>query len=410
MTFRPCKEEGSMPEIAENFFENNIFHFNSFACECVEDIRHTSLGMPPIRTYKIQSRQDKPLLFAFIAKCGLARIAKNGTSEESNILGSLIALPDKKESDLFGFFQRNGFLFPTSSSGYESIDSTALYELIYRIKATVELMTAANEIRKDYKKILHLTLYLMLSEPVSIKMDSLSVPYETCHHSFVDILAKADSMQLSWERHQEEFNKNTYTVADTIISPSYEFDINEYNDIISGASLSGAVSCTPLYKKIAQLYCNYNGSPMERKIIDFLFHLNHDIGQVLTYDMQNGLTFKGTANFSNLADSMNTSLLEFARFVLGEEINANLGGIHPEYNVQTMAPSWKIDSLLSAAYFSIFYLKPDLELYRPCANPRCGRYFLVRTTSTRTMYCSDECRNRVMQDRYRKRKREREGK
>ena len=50
----------------------------------------------------------------------------------------------------------------------------------------------------------------------------------------------------------------------------------------------------------------------------------------------------------------------------------NLDGIHPVYNSETMAPSWKVDSLLCAAYFSIFYLKPDLELYRPCDNPRCG--------------------------------------
>lgn len=55
---------------------------------------------------------------------------------------------------------------------------------------------------------------------------------------------------------------------------------------------------------------------------------------------------------------------------------------------------------------TIFYLKPDLELYRPCDNPRCGRYFLVKTTSTRNRFCSQECCNRVTQDRYRKREKE----
>ena len=399
-----------MPQIKENFYENNIFHFNSFACDCEEDIQHTSPGEPPVRTYKLLSHCEKPLLFSYVAKCGLARIAKNGTSEESNILGSLIALPDKKESDLIDFFRRNGFLFPISSSGYESIDSGVLYELIYRIKATVELMTAANEIRKDYRKILHLTLYLLLSESIRIQIDSSQTVYETCHHSFMETFTKADTMLLSWNRQQEEFNKDTYTVTDTIVTPSFEFDISEYNDVISGTSLAGTVPCTPLYKKVVQLYCNYDGNPMERKIIDFLFHLNHDIGLVKTYDMKNGLSFLDKADFSNLNESMKSSLLEIARFVLGEEINANLGGVHPEYNIQTMAPSWKIDSLLSAMYFSIFYLKPDLELYRPCANPRCGRYFLVKTTSTRTMYCSQECRNRVMQDRDRKRKRENQDK
>lgn len=85
-----------------------------------------------------------------------------------------------------------------------------------------------------------------------------------------------------------------------------------------------------------------------------------------------------------------SSLIEIAKYIIVEEINA---------------PSWKVDSLLCATYFSIFYLKPDLELYRPCDNPRCGHYFLVKTTSTRNRFCSQECCNRVTQDRYRKRKR-----
>ena len=111
---------------------------------------------------------------------------------------------------------------------------------------------------------------------------------------------------------------------------------------------------------------------------------------------------------AEFSDEMKNALLEIAKFVIGEEINANLDGIHPVYNIETMAPSWKVDSLLCAAYFSIFYLRPELELYRPCDNPRCGCYFLVKTTSTRIKYCSPECGNRVTQDRYRKRKREKE--
>lgn len=105
---------------------------------------------------------------------------------------------------------------------------------------------------------------------------------------------------------------------------------------------------------------------------------------------------------------MKAALLEIAKYVIGKEINANLNGIHPVYNSETMTPSRKVDSLLCAAYFSIFYLKPNLELYRLCDNPRCGKYFLVKTTSTRNRFCSQECCNRVTQNRYRKRKREKE--
>lgn len=405
MTFNNMEGE-IMPKIIENFFENNIFTFQSYSCDCVEDIEHTTPGLPPLKTYKFQSDEEKPLLFGYRAKTGLFRIAANGTTEEDNILGSLIALPTKKPSDLYNFFKRNGFLFPVSSSKYERIDAALLYEFILRLKATVELMTAINEIHKDYNKITQLTFYLMLSEQLQIDMFSLPEPYTTCRHSFIDTLSQSSTLSLSWERQQEAFEKDTYTVIDTIKVPSYELNINEYNNILSGTDINGTISITPLYRQITQLYCNYSGNDIERKTIDFLFHLHHDFSQLRTCDMVNGLTFFAPTDLSTMSDEMKSTLIEIARFVLGEEINANLNGIFPMYNVQTMSPSWKVDSLLSAIYFSMFYLKPDLELYRQCANPRCQKYFLVKTTSTRTKFCSTECCNRVTQDRYRKKKRE----
>ena len=103
---------------------------------------------------------------------------------------------------------------------------------------------------------------------------------------------------------------------------------------------------------------------------------------------------------------MKKAALRVAKIIIAEELNANLVGIRLIYDAESMKPSWKIDNLLCAAYLSVFYLNPDLELMRPCANPKCNNYFLVKATSTRVRYCSTECCNRVTQDRYRKRKRE----
>ena len=153
------------------------------------------------------------------------------------------------------------------------------------------------------------------------------------------------------------------------------------------------------------MYLNDDSSGMNRMITDFLFHYFYDVGMI---DFSNGLSYYTEPNIANFTHEMKGALIEIAKFIIGEEINANLDGIHPVYDSKTMAPAWKVDSLLCAAYFSIFYLKPDLELYRPCDNPRCGRYFLVKTTSTRNRFCSQECCNRVTQDRYRKRRREKE--
>ncbi len=110
--------------------------------------------------------------------------------------------------------------------------------------------------------------------------------------------------------------------------------------------------------------------------------------------------------FNLQLSAKSTCKKHIARLIIGEEINENLNGIHPQYNVATMSPSWRVDSLMGAIYFSIFYMKPGLELYRLCANPNCNQYFLVKTTSTRNKYCCPECGNATAQRNYRKRKKE----
>ena len=381
-----------MPQIKENFYENILFKFESCSCDCVEDIEHVATGKEPISHFKLQAIPEHPILFGYAAKDGLVRIAPNGTVEERNILGTLISLVNKPTKELIFFLKNNGFLFPVSTSSYENFDKAALLGIINRLKMTVELMTATNEIIKNFKKICDLTLSLLFSEDFSIKTDSMKQAYYSCHHSYVDML-KNPPVQLSYTRQQEGFNGYTYNINDSIYG-TYNLDIQDYNDIIGGYK-SVPEYRTEFYQNVTYMFLNYDKQDINKKISDFLFHF--------LYDM-NG---DSSNEFSN---EMKSALIDISKYVIGEEINANLDGIHPIYNSNTMTPSWKVDSLLCAVYFSIFYLKPDLELYRPCDNPKCGRYFLVKTTSTRIRYCSQECCNRVTQDRYRKRKREKEGK
>ena len=381
-----------MPQIKENFYENILFKFESCSCDCVEDIEHVAPGKEPISHFKLQAIPERPILFGYAAKDGLVRIAPNGTVEERNILGTLISLVNKPTKELIFFLKNNGFLFPVSTSSYENFDKAALLGIINRLKMTVELMTATNEIIKNFKNICALTLSLLFSEDFSIKTDSMKQAYYSCHHSYVDML-KNPPVKLSYTRQQEGFNGYTYNINDSIYG-TYNLDIQDYNDIIGGYK-SVPEYRTEFYQNVTYMFLNYDKQDINKKISDFLFHF--------LYDM-NG---DSSNEFSN---EMKSALIDISKYVIGEEINANLDGIHPIYNSNTMTPSWKVDSLLCAVYFSIFYLKPDLELYRPCDNPKCGRYFLVKTTSTRIRYCSQECCNRVTQDRYRKRKREKEGK
>jgi hypothetical protein len=147
-----------MPQIKENFFENILFKFESCSCDCVEDIEHIAPGAEPISKFKLQAMPERPILFGYAAKDGLVRIAPNGTIEERNILGTLMSLANKPTKELVSFMKDNGFLFPVCAGTYEVFDEISLYGIINRLKMTVELMTAANEIRKNYKKICDLTI------------------------------------------------------------------------------------------------------------------------------------------------------------------------------------------------------------------------------------------------------------
>ncbi|RGC79764.1 CGNR zinc finger domain-containing protein [Hungatella hathewayi] len=380
-----------MPQIKENFFENILFKFETCSCDCVEDIEHVAPGEEPISKFKLQAMPEHPLVFGYAAKDGLVRIAPNGTISERNILGTLISLTNKPKKELITFLEENGSLFPISDEKYETFPEDKIYGIINRLRMTVELMTATSEIRKNYQKICDLTIQLLLSDEVSIGTSSMETAYSSCHHRYVDLIKNPPS-QISEEHEQDNFDGETYYIKDSIYG-TYKLDISDYYEIIGGyCTIPGF---TPwFYQNLTTAFLNLETNDILKKINDFLFHYLHDMVR------------KNNTDFS---DEMKTALLEIAKFVIGEEINANLNGIHPVYNSETMTPSWKVDSLLCAAYFSIFYLKPDLELYRPCDNPRCGRYFLVKTTSTRNRFCSQECCNRVTQDRYRKRKREKEG-
>ena len=89
--------------------------------------------------------------------------------------------------------------------GYQEIDELSLYNIIDRLRLTVELMTAANEIHKDYLKILQLTAVLLFAKDFSYEYDMADIKYISCHHSYVDLLQNPPII-LSQMRKQEEFD------------------------------------------------------------------------------------------------------------------------------------------------------------------------------------------------------------
>jgi hypothetical protein len=161
-------------------------------------------------------------------------------------------------------------------------------------------------------------------------------------------------------------------------------------------------------RSIMQSYVNHTKAPKnERLLIEVLYHVYFNIGSFSNVTPDEILFNEAVStnhpipNWDAFDEKLKKAITEVAKIVITEEINSNMSGVHPEYDSNLMEPRWKVDSLLSALYFSIFYMKPNLEITRLCANPKCNRYFTVSRTSSKKKYCSSECGNRAIQNRYR---------
>ena len=141
-----------------------------------------------------------------------------------------------------------------------------------------------------------------------------------------------------------------------------------------------------------------------RSIIDFFFHFQTEVSVFREVELRKVTPFK-RFDESAITDEFQKTLLKVARIVLAEEINFNIAGIHPKYESGSLSASWQVDTLLEALYFSIFYMKAGVEIYKECENPHCkrDRFFLVEATRGNKKYCCQQCANAAAAQRYRSR-------
>lgn len=386
-----------------DFFLTNYFEYENCSCECKKETVFDTPGQPPHYNLKVCSKPDKRLTFSYAAQKGLNQSGNAGGTISENILGQLLSIPIGNLDATIKFIEQYGFLFPISDETYESIDDKALLEIINRIKATVILMgTIAG--KRDYKKMLICTTYLLYSEPVQLSLTTGE--YSTYEHPF-SRLVRSFNMMPDTSRNQELHDNECISIKDTIINGYNKIDINELMGMCMGDGVYGIAGSTePHYKNLFALYTNCpNIDETLRVIIDFYYHFQSKVG--VFRDVQvNRISYHSEPNRDNFTTEMKDALLKIAQIVISDEINANLRGISPQFNYETLSPSWKLNSLLEALYFSIFYMKPGIELYKECENPNCKRqkYFLIKSTVTNKRYCCPECGNSAAQRRSRERK------
>lgn len=390
-----------MPEKISEMFLNTMFEYDGFGCCCVKDTENVAPDEPPKTTLKLYTDISKPLRFSYAAKAGLNLTGKAGGLIEQNILGKILALPAGDIDRHIEFFKAYGFLLPLSAQEYESVDAEVLLEVVNRIKATIRLMNAIG--KRDYKKMFIHATYLLFSP--TQRINTLMECYETCQHEFSNLL-NSYNLFPDLNSEPEVFVGGTYSVEDTLLGKKNPIAIEFYNAIRSGAGTDINGSKDPWFKRIVAMYTGCQDVDEEtRTIIDFYYHFQTEISAIKDVKFSSVSTYLHIDE-QNFSDEIKTTLLKVARIVVAAEINHNIRGIHPRYDGGKLTATWQVDTLIQAIYFSIFYMKAGVEIYKECENPNCKRdkFFLVDATRTNKHYCCEQCRNAAGAQRYRNRR------
>lgn len=389
---------------SSNFFLNNFFELENSPCECKKETVYTAPGVDPSYVLKVCAKPDSDTLrFSYSAQKGLNQSGNAGGVINENILGQLLAIKPTDMDGTIEFLQKYGFIFPVSSDTYETVDGIALLEILNRIKATVKLMSAIAG-KKDYKAIFIYTTYLLYSEPVELVLSGAN--YKTDFHPFTALIHEYNVIP-DLNRNQEFFDTQCISIFDTMKGDYEKLDINELAGMNSGDGINGLAGSRDWhFRNLFCLYTTYNIADENlRNIIDFYYNYQKKVGIIKDVEPTR-ISYHVKAMKENFSDDMKEMLVKIARIVISEEINANLKNICPQLEINALAPTWKLNSLLEALYFSVFYMKPGVELYKECENPNCKheKYFLINATVTNKKYCCPACGNAAAQRRSRQRK------
>lgn len=388
----------------ENFFNLGTDYFSFIGQKCHFNLQKnidSHINSKNVLTITVDT--DEKLYFSFSGNNGLCLTTEFGSIIQKNVLREFLSLPSNNAKALLQFFEEYGYFFKIPLNKTTIIDFNQLIQITYHIKASLLLTNALESYVLNYDEILHLTLFLLLSP--QIKMKIAEKQFYTGYHDDV-----FDKIKTAIDNNNTKFieidNEDYYSIPDMIYGKAYNLRVDEYEDISFGEqfmySYPGINDAR--YRKITIAYKNHdnNFSKIHRLIIEFLFHFMNNNGVIKNVHFDSGIEFYGTPDYY-LDDNMKKALITIAKYVLSKEINYHVSKMKPIYNPYTLEPSWKAPNLLIALYFSLFYMKPKSEIYRKCANPSCTNFFLVKTSNSRKKYCCDSCRNARNQRDYRSR-------
>ena len=391
-------------KIKENFFINALFTFESKPCECHIQSMPTKPGLEPIKTFVVGERPLGRVRFAFAAGKGLIRVKEDGTVAEDNILGKFLSIKNDCPEKIIPFLESNGFLLPLGDGEFHKVSVDGIDELIFRMKAALSLQRILGSSEKsmsDPRRIeetVFAIISLVCGEATPISVEESPATYSPCEHPVKKPLE--DPSGQASAPSSEDLHNGGFVVREAD-GEETTIDVNFYNDVLYGECGEWSF---PLPRCVAELFFGCAGLNSEdRNLIDALFHYFREVGAMVFANGAPSYCDGVAPKLESMSASLKRKVLRAARHVLKEEMDHNVKGIIPVYDGEKLEPKWKVGSLLDAMYFSIFYLRPSIEIMRQCSNPSCGNYFVVSRTDSKKKYCCDKCRNRTSQKRHRNR-------
>lgn len=382
----------------------NLFTFKNTNCETRIDTTHDKSGNE-IKTLRIRNTQNTQS-FNYKTVEGLYPINK----QNHNLLAELLSLSSQKIESLNNFFEKYGFFIPISSEIFEIFSYQDLYCIIARIRTLLELVQEVRKITPDYNLLFRNTTLLQFANSVTLNNES-GYTYKTCVHFLkeklettnfdkIDVPSKyiidSEEDDMPFARVPDSMNPTGFTDIDLNTDElffSYTYESLPPLLPYFYTLLGSCFDCGKSYRNIIELY--YHMESLE------IMNLKYSSFDVLT-----GPQFSKQTNLNQktLDTNLQKRIVEVAKTTIKTELEYVLKNIRPSYDSDTALGTWNIPDFLSALYFSIFYMRPNLQILRLCENPYCNNYFTVTSTNSRKKYCCHECANAVAQRAYRSRK------
>lgn len=118
---------------------------------------------------------------------------------------------------------------------------------------------------------------------------------------------------------QQMFDKESITIKDTLVSPTYELDMQLYLSCMEGSGQEFCLkgSSSNLFRTILTLYTHgINENQNIRKTIDLLFHYFYEVGIAKKIREDGTIEYYGLPQTSNLTSTMKIEYLKSQNWLL----------------------------------------------------------------------------------------------